>query len=74
MQCVKKTLLADVDTSKKRNLLLVGEYADNLVEVCGEGNAYAKRPCLGKRQSILTKPPSQVEFEPCWSETIIKNE
>jgi hypothetical protein len=72
IQCDKKTLLADVDASKKRNLLLVGGNADNPVEVCGEGNADAKRPCLGKGQTILTKPPSQAEFEECWSESIIK--
>ena len=73
MQCDKKTLLADADASKKRNLLLVGGHADNPVEVCGEGNADAKRPCLGKGQTMLTKPPSQAEFEECWSEAIIKN-
>jgi hypothetical protein len=73
MQCDKKTLLSDADASKKRNLLLVGGHADNTVEVCGEGNADAKRPCLGKGQTMLTKPPSQAEFEECWSEAIIKN-
>jgi hypothetical protein len=73
MQCDKKTFLADVDASKKRNLLLIGGNADNLAEVCGEGNADAKRPLLGKGQTMLTKPPSQVEFEECWSVTIIKN-
>jgi hypothetical protein len=30
MQCDKKTLLADADASKKRNLMLVGGHADNL--------------------------------------------
>jgi hypothetical protein len=78
MQCDKKTLLSDADASKKdalkkRNLLLVGGHADNTVEVCGEGNADGKRPCLGKGQTMLTKPPSQAEFEECWSEAIIKN-
>ncbi len=73
MQCDKKTLLADVDESEKRNLLLVGGHADNPVEVCGEGNADAKRSCLDKGQTMLTKPPSQAEFEECWSESIIKN-
>ncbi len=43
------------------------------MEVCGEGNAHTKRPCLGKGQIMLTKPPSQTEFEECWSEAIIKN-
>ncbi len=71
MQCDKKTLLAEVDASKKR-LMLVGGYADNAVDLCGEGNAVAKRPCLGKGQTMLTKQPSQAEFEECWSETIIK--
>ena len=47
--------------------------SQNPVEVCGEGNADAKRPCLGKGQTMLTKPPSQAEFEECWSEAIIKN-
>ena len=71
MQCDKKTLLAEADASKKR-LMLVGGYADNAVDLCGEGNADAKRPCLGKRQTMLTKQPSQTEFEERWSEVIIK--
>jgi hypothetical protein len=73
IQCDKKTLLTDVDTSKKRILLLVEGHADNPVEVCGEDNDDTKRPCLGKGQTILTKPPIQAEFEECWSEVIIKN-
>ena len=73
MQCDKKTLLAETDASKKRNLTLVGGYADNAVDLCGEGNADGKRPCLGKGQTMLTKQPSQAEFEECWSEAIIKN-
>ena len=52
MQCDKKTLLADADASKKRNLLLVGGHADNPVEVCGEGNADAERPCLGNLSQL----------------------
>ena len=55
MQCDKKTLLAEADASKKRNLTLVGGYADNAVDLCGEGNADTKRPCLGKGQTMLTK-------------------
>ena len=55
MQYDEKCLLAAADASKKRNLLLVGGHADNTVEVCGEGNADAKRPCLGKGQTMLTK-------------------
>ena len=72
MQCDKKTLFAEADTSKKRNLTLVGGYADNAVDLCGEANADAKRRCLGKGQTMLTKQPSQDEFEECWSEAIIK--
>ena len=71
-ECDKKTLLAEADASKKRNLTLVGGYADNAVDLCGEGNADTKRPCLGKGQTMLTKQPSQAEFEECWSEAIIK--
>ena len=44
MQCDKKTLLAEADASEKRNLTLVGGYADNAVDLCGEANADAKRP------------------------------
>ena len=73
MQCDKKTLLAEADASKKRNLIWVGGYADNAVDLCGEGNADAKRQCLDKGQTMLTKPPSQAAFEECWSEAIIKN-
>ena len=73
VQCDKKTLLAEADASKKRNLILVGGYGDNTVDLCGEGNADAKRQCLGKGQTMLTKPPSQAAFEECWSEAIIKN-
>ena len=72
MQCDKKTLLAEADASKKRNLTLVGGYADNAVDLCGEGTADAKCPCLDKGQTMMTKQPSQSEFEECWSEVIIK--
>jgi hypothetical protein len=61
-----KTLLAEADASRKRNLILVGGQADNAVNLCGEGNSDAKRQCLGKGQTMLTKPPSQAEFEECW--------
>jgi hypothetical protein len=67
MKCDKKTFLPEVDVSKKRNLMLVGGYTDNAVDLCGEGNADAKRPCLGKGQTMLTKLPNQSEFEECWS-------
>jgi len=72
MQCDKKSLLAAVDASKKRNLMVVGGHADNAVDLCGEDSADGKRQCLGKGQTMLTKPPSQAEFEECWSEAIIK--
>ena len=65
-QCDKKTLLAEVDTSKKR-LMLVGGHADNAVDLCVEGNADAKRPCLGKGQTMLTKQPSSF----CDGQTIL---
>ena len=65
-------MLAEADASKKR-LMLVGGYTDNAVDLCGEGNVDAKRPYLGKGQTMLTKTPSQAEFEECWSEAIIKN-
>ena len=54
MQCDTKTLLAEADASKKRNLIWVGGYADNTVDLWGEGNVDTKRPCLGKGQTILT--------------------
>ena len=46
IQCDKKTFLAEADASKKRNLMLVGGHTDNVVDLCGEGNADAKRPSL----------------------------
>ncbi len=73
MQCDEKCLLAAADASKKRNLMAVGGHADNAVDLCAEDNADAKRQCLGKGQTMLTKQPSQTEFEECWSEAIIKN-
>ena len=36
MQCDKKTFLAEVDTSKKRNLMLVRGHTDNAVDLCGK--------------------------------------
>ena len=46
--------------------MLVGGHADNTVGLChgGEGNADAKRPCLGKRQTMLTKYP-QIQCFTC---------
>ncbi len=39
--------------------MLVGGHEDNAVDLCGEDNADAKRQCLGKGQTMLTKTPSQ---------------
>ena len=43
----KKTLLAEADTSAKRNLISVGGFADTPVDLVAAGNADGKRPCLG---------------------------
>jgi hypothetical protein len=72
MQCDKKSLLVAADASNKRNLMAVGGHADNFVDLCGEDSADGKRQYLGKGQTMLTKPPSQAEFQECWSEVIIK--
>jgi hypothetical protein len=53
--------------------MTVGGHVDNDVDVCAEDNADAKRQCLDKGQTMLTKQPNQAEFEECWSEAIIKN-
>ena len=42
MQCDKKSLFVVADASKKRNLMVVGGYADNVVDLCGEDNADVK--------------------------------
>ena len=67
MQCDKKSLLVEPDTSKKRNLMLVGGHTDNAVDLCGEDNADAKRQCLGddadaKRQCLGVKSPSETRY------------
>jgi hypothetical protein len=67
MECDKKSFLEEAYSSKNRNLMLVGGHAENVVDLCGEGNTDAKDQCLGKGQTILTKTPSQAEFEECWS-------
>jgi hypothetical protein len=72
MQCDKESLFATADASNKRNLMSVGGHADNFVDLCGEDSADGKHQCLGKGQTMLTKPPNQAEFQECWSETIIK--
>jgi hypothetical protein len=59
MKCDKKSFLPEEDTSKKRNLMLVGGHEDNAVDLCGEDNADGKRQCLDTGQTMLTKPPSQ---------------
>ncbi len=35
--------------------MAVGGHTDNVVDLCGEDNADAKRQCLGKGQTMLTK-------------------
>jgi hypothetical protein len=70
MRCDKKSLLAAADVSKKRNLMVVGGYSDNVVDLCGEGNTDVKSQYLGKGHTMLTKEPSQAEFEECWSESL----
>ena len=69
----KKTLLAEADTSAKRNLLFVGGCADTPVDLVAGGNPDGKRPCLGNGQTVLTRTPTQAEFVECWSEAIIRN-
>jgi hypothetical protein len=43
------------------------------VDLCGKDNTDPQRQCLVKGHTMLTKQPSQGEFEECWSEVIIKN-
>jgi hypothetical protein len=50
----------------------VGGHTDHVVDLCGEDSADGKGQCLGKGQTMVTKPPSQAEFQECWSEVIIK--
>jgi hypothetical protein len=66
----QKSLLAAVHSWKKHNLMVVGGHEDNIVDLCGEDDADAKRQCLGKGHTMLTKQPSQAEFEECCSESI----
>jgi hypothetical protein len=49
MRCDKKSLLASVDASNKRNLMAVGGHTDHAVDLCGEDSADGKRQCLGNR-------------------------
>ena len=69
----KKTLLAEVNASTKRNLISVGGCADTPVHVDAAGNVDGKRPCLGNGQTVLMRTPTQAEFVECWSEAIIRN-
>ncbi len=57
MQCDKKSLLAAADASKQLNLMVVGGHSDNVMDLCGEDNDDVKRQCLGKGETMLTKPP-----------------
>jgi hypothetical protein len=51
MQC-DKSLFTTSDVSKKRNLMEVRGHTNNAVDLY---NADAKRQCLGKGQTMLTK-------------------
>jgi hypothetical protein len=66
-RCDKKSLLTGEDVFKKHNLMVVGGHTDNAVDLCAEDNADSKRQYLGKGRTMLTKQPSQSEFEKCWS-------
>ncbi len=66
MQCDKKTLLADADASKKRNLLLVGGYTDNPVEECGEGNADEKLKYI---RNVFCSSPHSLSVSPVCTQT-----
>ena len=68
MQCDKKTLLAEADASKKRNLMVVGGHADNAVDLCGEDNADGQRQCPddkadSKCQCLGVKSPSETRYD-----------
>jgi hypothetical protein len=69
----RQTLLAEANTSAKRNLMSVGGCADTPVDVDTVGNADGKRPCFGNGQTVLMRTPTQAEFVECWSESIIRN-
>ncbi len=60
MQCDKKSLLAAADSSKQRNLMVVGGHSDNAVDLCGEDNADAKRQYLGVKSPSETRYGSRV--------------
>jgi hypothetical protein len=71
MSIDKKTLLAEVNASEKRNLISVGGCADTPVHVNEAGNPDGNRPCLGNGQTVLMRTPTQAELVECWSEMII---
>ena len=66
----KNTLLVTAAASSKRYLMSVGGCADTPVDLVAAGNADEKRPCLGNRQTVLTRTPTQAEFVECWSEPV----
>ena len=51
MLCDKKTFLTEADTSKKRNLMLVGVHVDYDVDLCREENVDTKHQCLDNGQT-----------------------
>ncbi len=55
MQCDQKSFLAEADSSKILNLMVVGGHKDNYVDLCGEDNTDVKRQCLVKGHPKLTK-------------------
>jgi hypothetical protein len=48
IQCDNKSSFPEVDTSLKKNLMLVGGHGDNTVDLCGEDNTDTKSQFLGK--------------------------
>jgi hypothetical protein len=53
----KKTLLAEVNTSVKRNLISVGCCPDTPVHVDTAGNTDRNHPCLGNGQTVMMRIP-----------------
>jgi len=51
----KKTLLAEADSSAKRNLLSVGGHTDTPVDLIAVGNADAHHPCLINGHTVLIR-------------------
>ena len=67
----KKTLLGGVTVSGNRKVMSVGGHVHTTVDLVA-GNSDAKSPRLGNGQSLFMRTPTQVEFEECWSEVIIR--